>query len=361
MPQEYIDHTNLTFNSEEARTTADLVFEEVWAKPESLSVVHDVQTGIEMNKYIPILGQYGLLGKLDPGDCTSNIETEQIPTTQKQWTPKSVSFRIADCEAKIPQERKFWRKNGAFKNKWEDQSSEEIAFVTDRVVDASKETVLRIAEFNDTDHSPVGDATGNEVLTVGTDKTYFNILDGMWKQIFTDQALATPLTYRSTITENGLATKALQLVLGSTAAVDAMKACFENIDPRAFKEGMLVYQMTRSLFNNYMSYLESNSLAFTLEVIEGGKRTLEYRGIQIIERADWDRNIQTYFDNGTVYYLPHRLILTKISNIPIGTQDTESMESVDSFYDKKDKTHYMDVAFNIDMKLLLEYELAAAY
>jgi len=359
--QTYVDYSSLTFNSEEARATADLVFEDVWVKPESLATVHDVQTGIVMNKFIPILGQYGLLGKLDPGDCTSNTETEQIPTSQKQWTPKPVSFRLADCEAKIDQERKFWLKGGAFKDKWENQSSEEVAFVTDRVIDATMETVLRIAEFNDTDNSPVGDGTGNEKLTVGTTKTYFNILNGMWKQIFTDQALPTPLSYRSTITENGLATKALQLILGSTAAVDAMKAAFENIDPRAFKDGMLKYQMTRTLFNNYLSYLESNSLAFTLDVIEGGKRVLEYRGIQIIERVDWDRTIQTYFDNGTTYYLPHRMILTKISNIPIGTQDTESMESVDSFYDKKDKTHYMDVAFNIDTKILLEYELASAY
>lgn len=361
--QTYVDYSGLSFNAEEARTSADLVFEDVWVKPDMLTQVHAVETGIKMNKQIPILGQYGQLGKLDPGDCTSNTSTAQVPSTEKFWTPKPISFRLEDCEAKIPQERKFWEKKGDWKDRWEDQSSEEMAFVTERVVDATYESILRIADFGDTDASPVGDATGNEKLTVGTEKTLYNMLDGMWKQIFTDQAGA-KATFRTTITENGQATKALQMVLAETTAYDAMKALYNGIDSRARKSGGLVYQATESLFSNYLDYLETKSLNFTLdEVLLGGVKLqrLTYRKIQMIERSDWTRQIETYHDNGTTYYLPHRMILTPLENIPVGTSDTNSMESVNSNYDAYKKIHFMDVAYNLDMKIILEYAMAEAY
>lgn len=353
-----IDFSSLTLNSEEARSTADLVFENVFLKPNALSDVHDIQTGIQMNKYIPIMGLMGLVGQVDPGDCSTNT-APQIPTSQKQWLPDLISYRIEHCQAQVPDLLKFWQKSMIAKNLWEDVDNEMLAFVTDRALDATYESILRISSFGDTNASPVGDATGNELLTAGTDKTFFNMQDGLWAQIFADQA-GSALAHRFTITENGLASKALQLALGSTAAYDAFRDMYENIAPEARSKN-LEYQVTTTLFMNYMAYLESNSLNHTLEVIEGGRRALEFRGIRVIERADWDRNIQTYQDLGTTFYLPHRAILTYKENIPVGTSDTESMSSLESFYDRADKVHYIDSAYRIDTKLLLERELAIAY
>ena len=56
-----------------------------------------------------------------------------------------------------------------------------------------------------------------------------------------------------------------------------------------------------------------------------------------------------------------RAILTDLMNIPVGTSDTESMQEFESHYDKTDKKHYIDVAYKIDMKILLEYAMAVAY
>lgn len=356
-----IDFSTLTLNSEEARETSDLVFESLFVKPESLTEVHDIQTGVEMDKYIPILGQFGLLGKVDAGSCASNTESGQIPTSQKQWTPKLISFRLEHCQDDVPQLLKFWKKSRVAANTWEEVNDEMLAFVEDRAIDAAKESILRLADFGDTTASPVGDATGDETLTAGTDKTYFNVLNGMWAQIFADQA-GSALAYRHTISENAEASKTAQLDLAATAALDAMRAMYENIDPRAFEAGGLVFQVTRSLANNWAAFLDDKSLSHMLTRIEDGKvGQYSYRGIPIIVRYDWDRNIRAYYDNGTTYYLPHRAILTRLSNIPIGTSDEESLSELRSFYDFKDKKHYMDVAYKLDMKILLEYELASAY
>jgi hypothetical protein len=355
-----INFAALTLNSEEARSANEVVFEQLYSAPEIASV-HDIQTGVEMDRYIPLLGQYGLLGKIDPGSCSVNSEEGVIPVSQKQWTPKLHSFRLAHCQADVPQLLKFWKRSRIAANTWEEVDDEMLAFITDRAVDATKQAILRLSDFGNTGASPVGDGLGDETLTAGTNKTYFNSINGMWQQVFTDQAGAA-LIYRHTITENGEATKAAQFALADTVALDSMRNMYDNIDPRAFEGRNLVFQITRSLFNNWVALLEDKALANAVfQKVEEGSTQWNYRGIPIVVRNDWDRIIKAYHDLGLTYYLPHRAVLTNLGNIPIGTSDTESLTELRSFYYMKDKKHYMDVAFKLDMKILEEYAMAVAY
>lgn len=350
-----IDFDQLTLNSDEAREVSQVVFEETYARPE-IEQVHAVQTGVEMDRYIPILGQFGLLGQVDPGSCGVNTETGQVNVSEKQWTPKLISYRLAHCQTDVPTLLKFWKKSRIAANTWEDVDNEMLAFVSDRVADANVQAILRIADFGDTEAEVVG---SGGYLTAGTTKAYFTMLDGLWKQVFTDQAGDAEI-YRVEISENSEATKAAQLALGASTALDTMRKMYNNIDPRAFN-GNLVFQITRTLFNNWQDFLEDKSLGFMLSQAEQGSNQWSYRGIPIIVREDWDRMIKTYHNLGDTYYLPHRAILTDLNNIPIGTSDEESLTSLDAFYDKTDKTHYIDVAFKLDVKILLEYAMAVAY
>jgi hypothetical protein len=351
-----IDFSTLTLNNEEARSLSECIQEQVYSKPE-LSRVHNVQTGVEMDKHIPILGKYTMVGKLDPGSCSVNAEAGTIPTSEKTWTPKLISGRIGHCQADIDSLLKFWKKSRIAAKTWEDVDNEMMAFINDRVGDVILESILRITEFGDTAAEVI--ASGGH-LTAGTTKTYFNMLDGMWKQIFTDQA-GSALSYRYEITENSEATYAAQLALAADKALLVFRNLYEKCDSRILESNTPVFQVTRTLVNNLQSYLEDKSLGFTLEVLEGGKQQFRYRGIPIIPRYDWDRMIQTYHADGTAYYLPHRAILTDINNIPVGTSDAESLTSLDSFYDKTLKTWYIDFAYKIDQKNLQEALLAVAY
>lgn len=356
-----IDFSSLTLNVEEARETSDLVFETIFVKPSSLSEVHDVRTGIQMDKRIPILGKYGLLGKQDPGSCAVNLETAQIPTSEKLWTPKLISFRLQHCQDDVPDLLKFWTKSMKAAGTWEDIDNEMLAFIESRAEDATFESILRLASFGDTDATDVNEGTGSQVLTAGLDEGYFTPIDGLWKQVFTDQAGAAEI-YRYTIAENALSTKVLQLALGATVALDSFRSMYDNISAEAFENGGLEFQITRSLHNNWAAFLEDKSLAFTLQVAEQGKVTKgSYRGIPITIRYDWDRGIKAWHDLGATYYLPHRALLTKLTNIPVGTSDEESMNEFRSFYDFKDKVHLIDVAYKMDVKILLETEVAVAY
>ncbi len=349
-----IDFNALTLNSDEAREVSQLIFKKAYVAPE-LSSVHGIVTDVKIDRYIPIFGQYELVGKLNPGSCGVNSVTPLV-SSQKQWTPKLISDRIVHCQDDIPDLFKAWKNKQIALGTWEQIDNEMLAFIQDSVLNALKQAILRLTPLGDTAEDVIANG-GN--LTAGTVKGYFTVLNGMWKQIWNDQAGA-KVSYRHTITENSGVTYAAQNALAVDAAYNALVALYENIDDRAF-EGTPTFQLTKGLYNNLLSFYETKSFEFTLDRVENAMPQLSFRGIPVIVRKDWSRMIKAYFDNGSTLYLPHRAVLTDINNIPVGTSDTESLNNFDSFYDKKTKTWNVDIAAKIDQKNLLEEELAVAY
>ena len=347
----------LTINEQEALLTSEAIFEKVYAKP-VLTDAHIVATGIQMKTQIPFYGMFGMVGKKAAGTCDVMAETKAIVASEKFWDPMLIAFRLTHCQEEINQLFKMWKRAQSALSTWEDMANEQVAFLADRAADATLEAIMRITSFADTAEDVIGSG-GN--LTAGTTIAYFTMLGGLWTQLIAGVAAGTVPRY--TIPENGGASYAAQDNLAGDRALIAMRECYNNLDARAIQVGGLVYQMTRSLFQNWLDYLEDKSLAFTLERTEEGKGTdrYTYRGIPIVVRYDWDRNIRTSFDTGAKWYLPHRLLLGPISNVPIGTSDESDMSNMDMFYDKTDKKHYTDVAFYIDCKLLENYLAAVAY
>ncbi len=353
-----IDFSALTLNAEEARSASECIQEQVYAKPQ-LTAVHEVMTGVEMDRYIPILGKYGIVGKADPGSCGNNDITTQIPVAQKKWEPKLISGKLAHCQADLPDLLKFWKKSRKANGYTEEVENEMMAFITERVMDAVLESIFRHAEFGDKAADVV--AEGGQ-LTAGTVKTFFNVIDGMWKQIFTDNALgAAAKSVYYTITENALDSTAKQLELASDRALLMFRYLYSHADSRIFEGNNPVFQVTKSLFDNWQDMLEDKSLIFSLDRTEKGSNKWSYRGIPIVVRNDWDRTIKAYHNLGATLFLPHRAILTDIANIPIGTSDSESMSEFKSWYSMDDEKHYIKFAYKIDQKNLQEELIAAAF
>ena len=346
--------SNLTLNNEEARSDADIIKVNPYLNP-LITAVHGVQTGVIMDKYIPILGQIEEIGMIDPGGCGVNAYTDAIPVSQKTWTPKLISARLTLCADDIPAKLKFWMEQQIASKRWENISAPLKQFIMDRTSEAVSRAVIRLAEFGDTAAAVVG---SGGYLTAGTTTGLFTPLDGMWKQIFT-AVVATTLD-RVTIDENAAETKTAQLALADDAAYNTFKAMVVGLSPEAMS-GKNVMQVTKSLWDNWVGYIENKSGAYRPELLQDGMTKETFRGFKLIVRSDWDRLIRKYHDLGTTYYLPHRALLTDINNIPIGTSDTQSFSAIDSFYDKVTKKHYTDVAFRIDSKILQEENAIVAY
>lgn len=346
-----IDTADLTLNPQEAELVSQAIFEKVYSKPQ-ISNVHGIQTGIQMKTQIPFYGLIGAVGKVSSG-CTPNASTEKVNLTEKYWDPALVDFRLTHCQGDVSQLFKMWKRSRIALGTWEEVDNEMMAFITDRGVDAVYEAILRISQFGDKGAKLV--ANGG-YITAGKDVAFLTMINGLWQQVFASTSVK-----RYTIPENAAATKAAQLALASDRALQAMRYLYNEIDSRVFDVAGLKFQMTRSLWNNWSDFLEDKSLAFSLDRTEQGSTKKSYRGIPIEIRNDWDRNIRTWNDLGNTLLYPHRMILTPIDNVPIGTSDEESMSKLDSFYDKVTRSHYLDGAFYIDAKVLEEELCGAAY
>jgi len=352
------DNGTFTFNPEELKDLKQIINELTFNHP-SISDVHYVEQGIKYDKQIVFAARMGLLGKALES-CTPNA-AEGITLTNKFWTPKLFDFRITHCSADVDSQDKLfnqWLKvNPDFYNIFEGSASSVGAYLVGLVEEASREDILTKIWFSDTTAATY---TGSGVFTNGTDLDFFNVIDGLFKQIFVD--VPTSAANYVAITKNAAATYALQ-ALAAGEGMATLKAMYGKADSRLRGASGVEFLVTRTLFDAYLNDLEStqNTGAGNTFINEKGQLTLTYRGIPVKLMDIWDNTINTYQNNGTKWYRPHRAILTVPTNIPVGTPSEGDFGSVDAFYDKVTKMNYVDGAYGLDTKHLQNYLTVAAY
>lgn len=355
MPGTYNPATH-TFSGKEIQQLNEGIFESVYKLPE-LNEFHEVKTGVKAQEKIALFGLLGMVGTKGGDDCTTAVDTNQISGSEKEWAPVQIDVRLTQCVKNLLPSFHAWAtKNGV--NKPDMIGSAWLMFVEERLTYAMHEAVLRIAWFSDTTHEDVG-STPSGLLTSGTTKTYFNSINGFWNQIF---AIVTgDSTRRYTISENALATKALQLVLGASTGLTVYRNLINGADMRLRNQPDKVIISTQSLYDNYADYLESQGNDASFLRLESGFEALRYRNTLIIPFEFWDRTITTYFDNGTTYHRPHRAVLTVPENLQIGLEEDGSYSTFEIWYEKKEKTNYIDAEFSIDAKVIENYLIQTAY
>ena len=356
-----LDISNLTLNPEEAQELSKAIFEYVLEQGD-IPMHHDIQTEIQYKTQIPFIGTLGLVGKKIIG-CTIDANGNQIPLSEKFWDPELIGDRLEHCATDVDPLFKLFKKARKINPDFFDRiDSEELGVILMRLAEAMKEMLTRLTWFSDKDIDTV--ANGG-VLKNGTDKDFFNIIDGLWKQILTIDIPANS-KYRVAIDANAEANYNDQLNLPDDFAFKLFRSMWRKADARlkqlVAKNGIELHlHVTSKIAENWQDYREDKSLAFTLDKVEGGGLRDVFRNIKVIPRYDWDSVIEGYQDNGTKYNMPHRALLTSPSNIPIGVVSQEDLENVESFYDKVTKKNYMDFALKMDVKFLEPYLAVAAY
>lgn len=355
------DPNDLNFNGEEIKNSAEAVFISAFAQP-AVDQLFTIVNGIKSKKQIAILGRFnGLLGR-GKGGCTPTGREVSTPMTQKIWETATISDRLAYCWTQL--EDTFWiwgTKNGI--EKADLTATDFVLYIEELLKTELVETYMRIAYFNDLDAELV---TDGGVVTDGTDLAFFNRIDGIWKQAF---AIGTAHPERLTggilATRNAGASYAAQ----AFTATDTTNMAVSNLlldvelsaDSRLTSKEGLVFQVTKSVYDQYRRELTKANVNFTTERLENGMEMLNAGGIPVVKVEFWDRIIRQYFDNGTKWHLPHRAILTVPNNIQIGTEEESTFSTYDVFYDKKDKTTYVDFQFDIDAKIILDHEVQLSY
>ncbi|UAB85686.1 hypothetical protein INR75_06640 [Zunongwangia sp. SCSIO 43204] len=353
-----LDLQNLTMNPEEATEVSKAIFIATITGGD-LSEYHEIETGVTHKRQIPFIGNLGLVGKKQTG-CNRSENGASIPLTEKFWDPVLIGDRLAHCATDVNALLKLFKKAQRVNPDFYDRiGSEELGLIIAKVEQAMKKMNNRLVWFGDT---AADNVTDSGVITDGVDVAFFNILNGLFKQIFAE--VPTSAKNYVEISKNAGASYGAQ-ALDPNTALGVFRAMHNAIDARFFEaieEGaqpeLLV---TRELYQNYWDQLEDKSLAFTLQEAREGVNAMSYRGIPIKVRHDWDNNIRSYQDNGAKYNLPNRAILTVKENIPVGTVSEEDLGNIESWYEKKDKKNYIDFDLMLDTKHLLDYMTVAAY
>lgn len=346
--------SDLTLDREDIKTLGEAILSKYYTKP-GVNEFHTLVKGIVHDKQLAIIGLFeGLTGKAKT-TCGGTPNAGQIRSIDKTWTPKRIGDRFEQCADDLIQTFFKWGlKSGLNK---EDLTGTEFAlFVEERIADTITDSVFRHAWFGDTaaanyNSSPAGN------ITNGTDLTYFNVVDGLWKQAFAIVAADSTRKSIGLASKNAQSTYALQRFsdtdttnLVVTKTLDSMVT---DADERLTSgQEAPVFVVTKSVADQYKRERKFAfpSIDLAYERIENGIMQLKSDGYTLIIFSFWDRMINSYENNGTKWHLPHRIVFADKSNILIGTEEEQNLSEFDSFFDKYTEKNVIKYAYNLDAK-----------
>ena len=343
-----VNFNNFSFTAEQIRDINELVFDELLHAPE-LSYIHTLFSGIVYDKEIGFISGSGLVGKRGQG-CSPETQDWNINTRKVLWQPKEWEVFIDECAEDIKSTAAVYALNKG--TRIDDLTDTDyMAIVVKVLTEAVKDFMYRLAWFNDTDAKNYHSSSAPDgIITAGIDTGYFNIIDGLWKQIFT---AVTGGASNVTIAANAKTTKALQL---SSLTADDAHALLSDMYYKAPVEmrgkGTMRFLVTQSIADAYQQYLTGKGIESTYKNLVDGIPSLSFLGVPVIPMPIWDSMIQSYNDLGTTFYKPHRAVLVEQANLAIGTPSEEAFGEFDIWYDKTSRKNYVLLKDKLDAKLL---------
>ncbi len=345
------DVSALTLNTEEATELGEAVIEQVFIQGE-LSDVHTIETGIQHDQQIVFIENLDVSGEAFT-NCTP-VEQDGLVMTEKVWTPKLIGGRYTHCANDLNRLFKLFEKaKRANPDYFDGLNRNGLGLLMVEIVDAMKVSISAKVWLGDT---AAAVQSGGNFTIAGFNVGLWDQFDGLWEQIFADSAIP-----RYTITENGNATYVLQeLAAGEGRTI--FQTMYEDADSRLVGHADAQYLVTRTIWDNYLTTIEDKQgNGGIITRLEDGTVTMSYRGIPIIRMNEWDRTIRKYQDDLTVHFRPHRALLTTPNNIPIATLSEDDLDSLESWYEKKDKTNILDFSYFLDTKWGESYMGSVAY
>lgn len=349
-PDAIFDASALTLTTESVKDVGELVFAEKFVSPQVTDFC-EVENGIKHDKQIVIAGDFnGLAGSVRT-DCDTTPNDGTLGNTEKTWTPKYISDRFEECYANL--QASFWKYMLANGIKKEDLTQSAYdAYITERLTKYMNDDMMyRLMFFTNT--GITAGTTNN--LTSGQLK-YFNMINGVFAQA---DAIVSATAARgvSMSTENGAATKALQVFAAASPTVhpatDYLKQVYFGASIELRSQADAIILCTQSVADQYIQEREAvSSIPLAYDRTEQGMKMLSYQGIPVIPIPTWDRLIQRHFDNGTVWEKPHRILMTAKHNIRLGTEETANFSELKSEYNAFHEKWFIKFGFNMDVKIL---------
>lgn len=331
-----LDFTQITPDNGAVREVNRLVFKEV-LQADRIGTLLDIHRNVYDGDKLGLVGEFGLLGLAATG-CNPEYGNDAIDTSEKEWDVAAWEVAEKLCYADVESTLvKYTLESGTnIADMTDNDYLDEV--VVPRLELALMKMYIRFAFFGDTE----ADTTANGgVLKVGVNKNYFNLLDGIFKQLYT--AVTAGTTPRVTISANAEATKAAQINNINSQAVDVLNDMIANASPALRQAQNQVIYVTQSFATGLEAQLLSSYYGSELQwqSLYGGIRETTYRGITIRVVPMFDEIIQSYEGTATAYNLPHRAIYTTFENLALGVNGVDEFAVLDIFFDRTTRLNHI--------------------
>lgn len=337
-----INLSNFTFGVEQIRSVKDLLRDEVLNSPD-IQKLYTIYAKIQHDKEVGFLGKGSLVGKAFSG-CDPVAQAYNIATRKITWTPKGWEVLIHQCVTDLENTAAAYSlKTGTAYADFSD--SDYVNIVVQTLAESIRDFIHRIVWFGDEDADEV---QNSGELKNGTDKGFFNLFDGFFKQIAT-QTTANA-AQRITISENAAENYAAQAITSAKALEYLEKVVYAApVQLRSRNEKFLL--VTQSVYDAYERSLSGTSLESMYRNLVDGQVALTYKGIPVIALPKWDETIQSYYDNGTKFVNPHRIIFTSKDFLAVGVDDESSLDNIETWYNRDERKVKIEAGGKLDAKL----------
>lgn len=355
-----LNPATITWNGKEVMALSEAVFEATFINPVNTDF-HTIVPGIVAKQQVAFLGLLTLVGKAGAG-CDPTDDTPTAPMTEKFWDPMAISLRISECYTDYNASFFIWSQNKGIKRA-DITNTDVFNFIEERTNTALDDAKMRIAWFGDTDAANYSDSPAG-IVTDGIDVTFFNAIDGFWKQLY---AIAAADVDRKTvtITKNAAATYALQKFDSTDTTNQLVTGYMETMrtdaDERLSDRDDTIFIVTKTVYDQYLREIKEGGTEAAWHTRQDGKKELMLDGIPVRKYSFWDRQIKAYFNNGTKYYQPHRIIYTVRTNNQIGVEGESLMNEMDVHYDRTTKKSILDSEWLMDAMISEDYMLQLGY
>lgn len=348
-----VNFSTFSFSAEQIRDINELVYDELLHAPD-IDFIHQMFSGIVYDKEIGFITGSGLVGIKGQG-CSPTAQDWAVSTRKVVWEPKEWEVFISECADDIKETAAVYALNKG--TRVDDLTDTDyMAIIVKVLADAVKDFMYRLIWMNDT---AAANVSASGIITNGVSTTYFDIIDGLFKQLETAVTGGAPSV---AITANAALTKALQLSgMTDTAAYQLLSDMYYASPVQMRGKGNMRFLVTQTIADAYQQYLTGKGIESTYKNLVDGVQSLNFLGVPVIAMPIWDNMIQAYNDLGTTFYKPHRAVLIEKANLAVGTPSEEAYGEFDIWYDKTSRKNYVLIKDKLDAKLLDDKRLVYGY
>lgn len=321
----------------------EIIYKELMASS-TLNTLFNIVEGQQNGKKVALLSGFGLLGVASAG-CNPTYENSLMDTAEKTWDIAewqiAESICYEDLKGSLVQ---YAMKTGINAHDLVDTDYFK-AILKPALEAAIRRMIIRLAYFGDKS------IAGTDLQTAGNTK-YFNLNNGIWKQIF-DGVTAGTIT-RTTIAANAETTKVLQAQAINTAgtASSLLRTIIADAPIELKQAENKVLYISQALYDAYANDIITQSIGSEGQwtALSNGLMSGRIGGVETIVVSDWDLTIQNYLKNATnsnAWDNPYRAIYTTKDNIVLGTESNGSFNEMDYGFNKETRANWIYAANTI--------------